>query len=295
MISSRRALGAVGWTHCMCSVAALCTPRSLSTNAAAAVAAANARAAAQLEQRRRHASTAARPAAAVGAGTATSAAAVAAIVAEANEQAAAKLQLLKERRGGGAAAAESESGALAATTSAAVAAQGESLMVLDCHSIAYRMFYGMKYTELSTSMGAPTAALYGFCTHLLKLRSLFPEHRLLATFDSRAPTFRSDVLPEYKANRPAMPEDLRGQMAGIREACGAFGVPQTAVDGYEADDLIAAATVPRSPHMRARSGTAALPTSPLKHTGRGAPETARCRACVRRSSRVRAARRRWSS
>lgn len=66
---------------------------------------------------------------------------------------------------------------------------------------------------------------------------------MLAAFDTPAETFRADLLPEYKANRPAAPDSLRSQLASIREACAAFGVPHVAEAGLEADDLIATAAV----------------------------------------------------
>ena len=196
------------------SVTALCTPRTpRSLSASAAVAAANARAASVLAARR-HVSTAA------ALSHPTSAAEVAAAVREANDRAAA---LLRER-------GHAESGAppLQAPTRAPAPApqQGESLCVLDGHAIAYRMFHGMRTTDMKTSDGTPTYAVHGFCNALLKMRELFPGYRMLVAFDSRAPTFRSEVLPEYKANRPAMPDPMRVQMPRILEACTAFGVPQ---------------------------------------------------------------------
>ena len=207
------------------SVTALCTPRSLS--ASAAVAAANARAASVLAERR-HVSTSA------ALSNPTSAAEVAAAVAEANDRAAAHLH--KREVGHILRHAESSAPPLQAATPAPAPApapvpapapqQGESLCVLDGHAIAYRMFHGMKTTDMKTSDGTPTYAINGFCNALLKMRELFPGYRMLVAFDTRAPTFRSEVLPEYKANRPAMPDPMRVQMPRILEACTAFGVPQ---------------------------------------------------------------------
>ena len=203
------------------SVTALCTPRSLS--ASAAVAAANARAASVLAERR-HVSTSA------ALSNPTSAAEVAAAVAEANDRAAA--HLLDREVGHILRHTESSAPPLQAATPAPAPVpapapqQGESLCVLDGHAIAYRMFHGMKTTDMKTSDGTPTYAINGFCNTLLKIRELFPGYRMLVAFDSRAPTFRSEALPEYKANRPAMPDPMRVQMPRILEACTAFGVPQ---------------------------------------------------------------------
>ena len=216
-----KCLGIVRVLTQLYSVAALCTPRSLSTSAA--VAAANARAASVLAERRRGVSTTA------ALSTPTSAAAVAAAVKEANHRAAEHLQKRKVahilRH---AAAPESGTPAPAPVPAPAPAStqQGENLCVLDGHAIAYRMFHGMKSTDMKTADGTPTYAINGFCNALLKMRELFPGYRMLVAFDSRAPTFRSELLPEYKANRPAMPEPMRVQMPRILEACTAFGVPQ---------------------------------------------------------------------
>jgi len=153
------------------SVTALCTPRTpRSLSASAAVAAANARAASVLAARR-HVSTAA------ALSHPTSAAEVTAAVREANDRAAA---LLRER-------GHAESGAppLQAATRAPAPApqQGESLCVLDGHAIAYRMFHGMRTTDMKTSDGTPTYAVHGFCNALLKMRELFPGYRRLVAFD----------------------------------------------------------------------------------------------------------------
>ena len=207
------------------SVTALCTPRSLS--ASAAVAAANARAASVLAERR-HVSTSA------ALSNPTSAAEVAAAVAEANDRAAAHLHKCEVkhilRHTESSAPPLQEAAAAPAPVPAPAPApapqQGESLCVLDGHAIAYRMFHGMKTTDMKTSDGTPTYAINGFCNALLKMRELFPGYRMLVAFDTRAPTFRSEMLPEYKANRPAMPDPMRVQMPRILEACTAFGVPQ---------------------------------------------------------------------
>ena len=207
------------------SVTALCTPRSLS--ASAAVAAANARAASVLAERR-HVSTSA------ALSNPTSAAEVAAAVAEANDRAAAHLHKCEVRhilRHTESSAPPLQEAAPApapvpAPAPAPAPQQGESLCVLDGHAIAYRMFHGMRTTDMKTSDGTPTYAINGFCNALLKMRELFPGYRMLVAFDSRAPTFRSELLPEYKANRPAMPEPMRVQMPRILEACTAFGIPQ---------------------------------------------------------------------
>ena len=232
MLKARAIVRALGLTQ-LYSVTALCTPRSLSTSAA--VAAANARAASVLVERR-HFSTAA------ALSNPTSAAEVAAAVAEANDRAAAHLHKcevrhilrhtessappLQEAAPAPAPVPAPAPAPVPAPAPAPAPQQGESLCLLDGHAIAYRMFHGMRTTDMKTSDGTPTYAINGFCNALLKMRELFPGYRMLVAFDSRAPTFRSELLPEYKANRPAMPEPMRVQMPRILEACTAFGIPQ---------------------------------------------------------------------
>jgi DNA polymerase-1 len=84
-----------------------------------------------------------------------------------------------------------------------------------------------------------TNAIYGFTNMLLKvMRDLQPDH-LAVVFDSRGPTFRKEIYPDYKANRAAMPEDLVPQVPYIKRVVKAFNLPAIEMDGYEADDIIA--------------------------------------------------------
>jgi len=112
------------------------------------------------------------------------------------------------------------------------------LFLIDGSSYIYRAFFAIPH--LSTSKGFPTNAIYGFTNMLLKiLREQSPEYMAIA-FDAPGPTFRHEVYGEYKANRPAMPEDLRPQIPYIKEVVGALGIPSLEREGYEADDLIGA-------------------------------------------------------
>jgi DNA polymerase-1 len=110
------------------------------------------------------------------------------------------------------------------------------LFLIDGSSYIYRAFYAIGH--LSNSKGLPTNAIYGFTQMLLKV---LKEHRpdyLAVTFDSKAPTFRSEVYKEYKANRPAMPEGLTPQIPYIKKIIEAYRIAMLEKDGYEADDLI---------------------------------------------------------
>lgn len=112
------------------------------------------------------------------------------------------------------------------------------LFLIDGSSYIYRAFFAIPH--LSNSKGFPTNAIYGFTNMLLKvLREQAPEYMAIA-FDAPGPTFRHEVYGAYKANRPAMPEDLRPQIPYIKEVVGALGIPVLEKEGYEADDLIGA-------------------------------------------------------
>jgi DNA polymerase-1 len=111
------------------------------------------------------------------------------------------------------------------------------VFLIDGSSYLYRAFFAIAH--LSNSKGFPTNATYGFTNMLLKvLREKEAEYVAIA-FDAPGPTFRHEVFGEYKANRPAMPEDLRVQVPYIKEIVSALRLPVLEKEGYEADDLIA--------------------------------------------------------
>jgi DNA polymerase I len=111
------------------------------------------------------------------------------------------------------------------------------LYVLDISSYIYRAFHAIR--GLATSQGFPTNAAFGVTNMLLKvLRERQPQYLALA-FDSKAPTFRHQEYPEYKAHRPPMPEELVMQLPYIQKIIQGLNLPSLVMDGYEADDLIA--------------------------------------------------------
>jgi DNA polymerase I len=110
------------------------------------------------------------------------------------------------------------------------------LYLIDGSSYIYRAFYAIGH--LSNSKGLPTNAIYGFTQMLLKvLKDHQPDYIAIA-FDSRAPTFRSTVYKEYKANRPAMPENLSLQIPYIKKIVEGYRIATLEAEGFEADDLI---------------------------------------------------------
>jgi DNA polymerase I len=112
-------------------------------------------------------------------------------------------------------------------------------MLLDGHSLAYRAFYALPVENFSTTSGQPTNAVYGFTSMLINsLRDEKPTHVAVA-FDVSRATFRTEQYPEYKANRTSSPDAFKGQVSLIEDVLEALRVAVLAVDGYEADDVIA--------------------------------------------------------
>ena len=115
-----------------------------------------------------------------------------------------------------------------------------TLLLVDGSSYLYRAFHALP--DLRSPEGLPTGALYGVINMLKKLRKDFPSAYAACVFDAKGKTFRDDWYPQYKANRPSMPDDLVGQIAPLHAAVRALGWPLLMVDGVEADDVIGTLT-----------------------------------------------------
>ncbi|MER5412373.1 DNA polymerase I [Streptomyces virginiae] len=119
------------------------------------------------------------------------------------------------------------------------AADRPRLMLMDGHSLAYRAFFALPAENFTTATGQPTNAIYGFASMLANtLRDEAPTHFAVA-FDVSRKTWRSTEFPEYKANRSKTPDEFKGQVELIGELLDTMHVPRFAVDGFEADDVIA--------------------------------------------------------
>ncbi len=113
----------------------------------------------------------------------------------------------------------------------------ERVYLVDGSSYIYRAYFAIRH--LSNSKGEATNAVYGFTNMLITLlRDRKPDH-VAVVFDSKGPTFRKEIYPEYKANRAAMPDDLVPQIPLIKDVVRAFNLPALEKPGYEADDIIA--------------------------------------------------------
>lgn len=112
------------------------------------------------------------------------------------------------------------------------------LYLIDGSSYIYRAYYAIRH--LSSPKGFPTNALYGFTQMLLKvIKDKKPGH-IAVIFDAGRRTFRTEIYPEYKANRASMPDDLVPQIGPIKDMVRAFNIPALELAGYEADDIIGA-------------------------------------------------------
>ncbi|MCW5249372.1 DNA polymerase I [Streptomyces sp. SHP 1-2] len=113
------------------------------------------------------------------------------------------------------------------------------LMLMDGHSLAYRAFFALPVENFTTATGQPTNAIYGFASMLANtLRDEAPTHFAVA-FDVSRRTWRSEEFTEYKANRSKTPDEFKGQVELIGELLDVMHVPRFAVEGFEADDVIA--------------------------------------------------------
>jgi DNA polymerase-1 len=111
-----------------------------------------------------------------------------------------------------------------------------TLYLIDAHSLIFQLFHAIG--DMTSPTGLPTNALFGFARDLIALRRRRPDY-LLCAFDRSEPTFRSDLYPEYKANRDPVPADLQLQIPLIVEMLDAMRVPILSHPRYEADDVLA--------------------------------------------------------
>jgi DNA polymerase-1 len=112
------------------------------------------------------------------------------------------------------------------------------LMLIDGNSLTYRAFFALP-TDMATASGQVTNAVYGFTSMLINLLKDHQPDQVIATFDRPEPTFRHQMVAEYKAGRAEAPDILRQQMGLVRQLIETLHIPLVELAGYEADDLIA--------------------------------------------------------
>ena len=110
------------------------------------------------------------------------------------------------------------------------------LYLVDGSGFIFRAYHALP--PLTTSTGKPTGAVKGVLNMLLSLRKQYPDSPFAVVFDAKGPTFRDEMFEHYKAHRPPMPEELRGQVEPLHAAVRALGYPLLCVEGVEADDVI---------------------------------------------------------
>lgn len=112
-----------------------------------------------------------------------------------------------------------------------------SLLLIDGSYFAYRSFYAVR--DMGTGGDLSKNALFGFCRDLRNMLTRCNVGKAAVVWDGGLPECRKKLLPEYKQQRPPMPDELKVQIPEIKKACAEFGVHNLRLDGEEADDLIA--------------------------------------------------------
>ncbi|GGI87454.1 DNA polymerase I [Legionella impletisoli] len=110
------------------------------------------------------------------------------------------------------------------------------LVLVDGSSYFFRAFHALP--PLTNSKGQPTGAIYGVANMIKRLIKDYEPTYMAVVFDAKGKTFRDEWYPQYKANRPPMPEELSSQFKPLQEVLDAMGLPLLSIDGVEADDVI---------------------------------------------------------
>ncbi|MCB1699478.1 MAG: DNA polymerase I [Pseudomonadales bacterium] len=115
-------------------------------------------------------------------------------------------------------------------------ADSAPIVLVDGSSYLYRAFHALP--PLTNSSGQATGAVKGVISMIRRLHKDYPGSPVAVVFDAKGKTFRDEMFPEYKAQRPPMPDELREQIEPIHAIVKAMGLPLLCVDGVEADDVI---------------------------------------------------------
>jgi len=114
----------------------------------------------------------------------------------------------------------------------------KKLVLVDGSSYLFRAFHARLQGNLTSPTGFPTQAIFIVINMLRKLVKDEQPDKIAVVFDAKGKTFRNDIYPEYKANRPPMPDELRVQIEPLHEIIKAMGLPLISIEGVEADDVI---------------------------------------------------------
>ena len=114
----------------------------------------------------------------------------------------------------------------------------DTILLIDGHALVHRAFYAIQRPLTIRKTGEDVTGVYGVAQMLFgAIQNIKPTH-LAVAFDTPAPTFRSDIYSEYKANRPSSPDELRSQFPLVKELLSALNTPFYELDGYEADAIL---------------------------------------------------------
>ncbi|GAB3940244.1 DNA polymerase I [Corynebacterium tapiri] len=116
------------------------------------------------------------------------------------------------------------------------------LLLIDGHSMAFRAFYALPAENFSTTGGQHTNAVYGFLSMLSTILAEEKPDHIAVAFDVGRKTFRTEMFPEYKAQREAAPEEFAGQVGIIDDLLNTLGITTLSVENFEADDILATLT-----------------------------------------------------
>jgi len=122
-----------------------------------------------------------------------------------------------------------------------VAPMAKTLYIIDGHAHIYAAYFAPMRSGgagLTSPAGEPTKATYIFTMAILGLIQRKRPDMLVVALDSKAPTFRSEIYPQYKANRPPIPDDMPAQIDRIEQILDAMRIPILRLAGFEADDII---------------------------------------------------------
>lgn len=111
------------------------------------------------------------------------------------------------------------------------------LLLVDGTAVAYRAHFAFSGKFLHTEMGEDTSTIYGFITNLLMLMEMKPEY-MAVVFDAKGKTFRHELYPDYKGQRPPTPEGLLEALPKLHKLLKSLAIPIIQVPGIEADDVI---------------------------------------------------------
>ena len=112
------------------------------------------------------------------------------------------------------------------------------LFLLDAYALIYRAYFAFAKNPLINSKGQNVSAVSGFVSTLIELIQREQPTHMAVCFDMAAPTERASAFEFYKANRQAMPEDIRWAVPYIRKIIRAMRIPILESSGYEADDVV---------------------------------------------------------